>query len=71
MLQAFTEILSSFSQVLYQDLIGTFQVPGKLTLLQNVDDPLLGLVTKQVFIKVSIYLLQQLVGKGHKVFKKL
>lgn len=70
MSQAFTEIASSFSQVLHQDL-STLQAQGKMTLLQYVDDFSLCLVIKEVSIIDSIYLLQQLAGKDHKVFKKM
>lgn len=53
---------SYFSQVLHQDL-STFQFLGKLTLLQHVDDLLLCSVTKEVSVKDSTYLLQQLTEK--------
>lgn len=42
----------------------------KLTLLQYVDDLLLCSVTKEVSVHGSIYLLQQLAEKKHKVSKE-
>lgn len=67
--QGFTEAPSSFSRVPNQDL-STFQFPRKSTLLQYVDHLLLCLVTKEVSMKDSIYLLHQLAEKRHKVSKE-
>lgn len=64
-----SEIPSYFSQALHQDL-STLQFPKKSSLLQYVDDFLLCSITEEASIKDSIYLLQQLAEKGHKVSKE-
>lgn len=57
------------THVLHQDL-STLQFQEKLTLLQYVDDLLLCSVTKEAFIKGSIYWLQQTSEERHKVCKE-
>lgn len=66
MSQGSTEAPSYFSQVLHQDL-STLQFPRKSTLLPYVDELLLCSVLQEASINDSIYLLQQLAEKRHKV----
>lgn len=67
--QEFIEALSHLSRALHPGL-STLQFQGKSTLLQYIEDLLLCSATKEESIKDSIYLLQQLAEKRHKVSKK-
>lgn len=58
-----------FSHVLHQDR-SAFQVPGKSTLLHYIGHLLLCSVAKEVSLKDSMYLLQQLDKNGHKASKE-